>query len=71
MGALLKRSPNFKSNAMNATSNCGQATPEKRASSPNFYKGTFIRKSGFTESSYVNIISDKFTGNERGATSSS
>ena len=36
-----------------------------------FVKGTIIRKSGFTESSYVNIISDKFTGNERGATSSS
>ena len=34
-------------------------------------QGTFIRKSGFTESSYVNIISGKFTGNERGATSSS
>ena len=71
LGVLQKRSPNCKSNAMNATGNCGLATPEKCVTSSHFYKRTFIRKSGFTESSYVNIISGKFTGNERGATSSS
>ena len=43
MGALQKRSPNCKSNAMNVTGNCGLATPEKCVTSPHFYKGTFIR----------------------------
>ena len=68
LGALQKHSPNCKSNAMNMTGNCGYATPEKCLFSPHFYKGTVIRKSGFTESSYVNIMSGKLTGNERSAT---
>ena len=45
--------------------------PLKKHVKPVIYKGTFFGKSGFTESSYVNIISGKFTGNERGVTSSS
>ena len=49
----------------------GLATPAKCVICPNFYKGVFFGEPSFTESSYVNALSFKLTGNERGATPSS